>query len=186
MVIHTGVWIIFCYTIFLPDFIMPQLHFCSPCFLTRRPRTGLSLHLCVFSLVSDSFTFAAAAAADEKGNDDDASQHRHGDDQNLEVDPADPPSCISQRTHTAGGQDVPHRVVNALLGRYAPQTGHILQTLGTAAVGFQGTRIRSRRGALRPCRQEHAAEGQGCGGHRGPADSGHREASGGRRALGHD
>lgn len=113
MIVHTGVWIILCYTIFLPDFIMSHLHLISLCFLTGLPCSVLSLHLCIFSTVPMSFTLAAAAeAAKEDGDDDDAPQHGHGDDQNLEVDPTHPPSCIIQWTHTPGGQDPPHWVVN--------------------------------------------------------------------------
>lgn len=41
--------------------------------------------------------------------------------------PTDPPSCISQRTHTAGGQDVPHRVVDTLSCCFTPQTLQQLQ-----------------------------------------------------------
>lgn len=153
MIIHTGIWIILCQTIFLPDFIMPQLHFCSLRFLTTLPRTGLSLHLCVFSLSSNSFTLAAAEAADKNGNDDDASQHWHGDDQNLEVYPAHSPSCIVQWTHTAGGQDVPHWVVQALFGWCTPQACYILKAFSTTGVGSQGTWSRSwrRSRCLRIC-----------------------------------
>lgn len=92
--VHTRVWVILGQTIFLPDFIMPQLHFFSLHFLTGLPRTGLSLYLCVLSLVSNSFTLAAAAAANKNGDEDDAGQHGHGDNQNLEVYPTQPPSCI--------------------------------------------------------------------------------------------
>lgn len=142
MIIHTGVRIILRQTIFLPDFIMPQLHFCSPCFLSGIPCSVLSLHFCVFSLVPNSFTFAAADAANKYGNDDDTSKHRHGDDQNLKVDPTQPPSRVAQRTHTFGRQDAPHRVVDALLCWYAPQTCDILQALVTSGVGSRSTRNR--------------------------------------------
>lgn len=87
MIVHTGVRIILCQTIFLSDFIMSQLHFCSPRFLTGLPRSSLSLHFGVFPPVPDSFTFAAAEAANQNGDDDDTGQHGHGDDQYLEVDP---------------------------------------------------------------------------------------------------
>lgn len=162
MIVHTGVWIILCHTIFLPDFIMSQMHFCSLCLLTGLPRTGLSLHLCIFSLVPNSFTLAAAEAANKDGDDDDASQHRHGDDQNLEVYPTQPPSCIIQWTHTAGGQDVPHWVVHALFGWCAPQTCHVLQAVSTSGVGSQGTRSRSWRGSrcLRLCGYTNTVESQ--------------------------
>lgn len=112
-IIHAGIWIPLRQTIFLPDFIMSQLHFCSPLFLTGLPHTVLPLHLRVFCPVPGSLALAAAQAANKKGDDDDASQHRHGDDQNLEVYPAHPPSCILQGTQTVGGQDVSHRVVDA-------------------------------------------------------------------------
>lgn len=76
LIVHTGVWIILCHTIFLPDLIMSQLHFCSLRILAALPRTGLSLHFCVFFLVPNSFTLAAAAAAANKNaNNDDATQH---------------------------------------------------------------------------------------------------------------
>lgn len=143
MIVHTGVRIILCQAIFLSDFIMPQLHFCSPRFLTGLPRSSLSLHFCIFPPVPHSFTFAAAEAANQNGNDDDTGQHRHGDDQYLEVDPAHPPSCIIQGTKAAGGQDVLHWVVNASLIRRTPQTCHILQAFRAAAVGSVSTRNRS-------------------------------------------
>lgn len=93
-IIHTGIGITRCQTIFLPDLIMPLFHLRSPLLLTGPPVTGLPLHLRIFSLAPNFLTLAAAVAANKDGDDDYASQHWHGNDQGLEVYPAQPPSCF--------------------------------------------------------------------------------------------
>lgn len=120
---------------------MSHLHLRSPFFLASFPGTVFSLNFGIFIFVSDSLALAAAAeAANQNSNDKGTGQHRHGDDQNLEVDPTDPPSSIIQRTHTLGGQNVPHWVVNALFCLLTPQACHILQAITTRRVGFGSTR----------------------------------------------
>lgn len=165
MIVHTGVWVFLFNTIFLPDLVMSHLHFCPLCFLTALPCTGLPLNLRVFSLVPNSFTLAATEAAHQNTDDDDASQHWHGDDQNLEVYPTQPPSCIIQWTHTPGGQDVPHWVVQASFGWCTPQTCYILQTFRAAGVGSQGTgnwnRVWSRSRSLRLRGYKNTEENEG-------------------------
>lgn len=105
---------------------MSHLHLCPPRFLAGFPGTVFPLYFGILPFVSDSLAFAAAEAANQNTDDEDAGQHGHGDDQNLEVDPAEPPSSIIQRTNTPGGQNVPHRVVNALCRLLTPQARHIL------------------------------------------------------------
>lgn len=111
---------------------MPLLHLSPPFFLFSPHFLCLSRHLGFKPLGPKVLALAAAEHADDQADDDDSSHHGHGDDQGLEVHPAEPPARIIQRADRVRRKDGLHWVRDAGLGWDAPQAGYIFQALFTA------------------------------------------------------
>lgn len=126
------VWVLSTQTIFLPDLVVPLLHLGLPFFLFSLHPVGLTRHLGLKPLGPNVLTLAAAEHADNQSEEDDSGYHRHGDDQGLEVHPAEAPPCVVQRTDWVWREDGPHRVCDACLLCDAPQARHISKTFFTS------------------------------------------------------
>lgn len=111
---------------------MSLFHLCSPFVLFALCLAGLFLHLSFKPLGPKVLTLAAAEEADEEGDYDDSTHHGQGDDEYLEVHPAQSPAGVVEGTERSGGQDSPYWVRYTPLGCNTPQTRHFAQTFFAA------------------------------------------------------
>jgi len=138
VVLKFAVAVVLGQTILLPDLIVPTPHFCFPLLMFHLSHVCLPFQPLLLSSVSLGGSTGAAAAVDTdaESEEDDPSHHRHGDDQGLEVHPADAPSGLRKGTEAGRRQDPPHWVIYTRPSALTPQTRYILQTLSTACVGL--------------------------------------------------
>lgn len=138
VVLKFGVATVAGQTIFLPDLLVPTSHFCFPLLVFHLSHVCLPFQSLLLSSVPlrGSTGTAAAVHTDAESEEDDPSHHRHGDDQGLEVHPADAPSGLRKGAEAGRGQDRPHRVIYTRPGALTPQARYIVQTLSTACVGL--------------------------------------------------
>lgn len=110
---------------------MPLLHLRPPFFLFGLHLVRLSRHLGFEPLRAKVLALAAAEHADDEADDDDSAHHRHGDDQGLEVHPAEAPASVVERADVVRREDGSDRVSDAGFLRDAPQTRDVPQTFFT-------------------------------------------------------